>query len=63
MEGKIDIAKKIEKCLRFVCVSRRIVMAVVYYIDKYTERKAYIVKVPEIRMCNLRRAIDVEYYI
>ena len=38
MEGKVDIAKKIEKCLRSVCVSRRIAMAVVYYIDKYTER-------------------------
>ena len=37
-------------------------MAVVYYIDKYTERKAYIVKVPEIRMCNIRRAIAVVYY-
>ena len=44
MEGKVDIAKKIEKCLRSVYVSRRIAMAVVYYIDKYTERKAYIVK-------------------
>ena len=47
-----------------ICNLRRAI-AVVYYIDEYTEEKRTLLmrEVPETRMCNLRRAIAVVYYI